>query len=65
MNTKLKHILVDHNEPAWKVAHKMNRPDSWISKVTSGMIVPNSQDQVDLAKILGVKVDAIFGEEVR
>ena len=62
MNRKLKHALIDHSEPAYKVAHKMGRPDSWISKVTRGMITPSSVDQKCLAGILGKRVDELFEE---
>jgi transcriptional regulator with XRE-family HTH domain len=60
MRNKLKHVLVDHPEPAWMVAKSMNKSDAWISKVTRGMINPNAKDKKRLAKILGRPVNELF-----
>ncbi len=60
MRNKLKHVLVDHPEPAWRVAKSMNKSDAWMSKVTRGMINPSSKDKKRLANILGRPVSELF-----
>ena len=60
MRNKLKHVLVDHPQPAWRVAKSMNKSDAWMSKVTRGMINPNTKDKRRLAKILGQPVSELF-----
>ena len=65
MRNKLKHVLVDHPEPAWMVAKSMNKSDAWMSKVTRGMINPSAKDKKRLAKILGLTVDELFASRGR
>ena len=65
MRNKLKHVLVDHPQPAWRVAKSMNKSDTWMSKVTRGMINPNAKDKRRLAKILGRSVEELFSSRGR
>ena len=40
MSTPLKHALVDHREPAYRVAIQLGRSDGWLSKVAAGVKEP-------------------------
>jgi len=63
MKNRLKHALVDHPQPAWRVAKSMNRSDAWMSKVTRGMIKPSMRDKRRLARILGRPVSELFTKD--
>jgi hypothetical protein len=60
MCSPLKHKLIDHPEPAWMVARKIGKNDSWMSKVTRGLIEPKPHEKDQLAEELGTQVEEIF-----
>jgi hypothetical protein len=60
MCSPLKHALVDHPEPAWKVAQKMEINDVRLSKITRGLTEPREHEKNQLAKILGRRVGDLF-----
>lgn len=60
MSTPLKHALVDHPEPAWRVAHKMGINDVRLSKITRGLTKPKEHEKNQLAKILGRSIGDLF-----
>ena len=53
MSTPLKHALVDHMEPAYRVAIQIGRSDGWLSKVAAGIKDPTEFEKQQLSKILG------------
>ena len=60
MSTPLKHALVDHREPAYRVASQLGRSDSWLSKVAAGDKKPTDYDKKRISEILGRKTDDLF-----
>jgi len=60
MSTPLKHALVDHREPAYRVAIQLGRSDGWLSKVAAGVKEPAEFEKQQLSKILGRTVDDLF-----
>ena len=60
MNSKLKHALVDHPEPAYKVAKQIGVHHSTISKFISGLQEPTEEQKKKLAKVLGKSVKELF-----
>jgi len=60
MCSPLKHCLIDHHEPAYRVAQLMGRSDVWLSKVTRGLKEPSEYEKEQLSKILGQSVDKLF-----
>ena len=63
MNYALKHALVDHTEPAWKVAMKIGICDVRLSKIVRGLIEPRPEERIKLAAILGKKESELFLNE--
>jgi len=63
MSTPMKHALVDHPEPAWKVAKLMDKTDAWLSRVVCGIITPKETDKEKLSEILNKPVDELFPPE--
>jgi len=64
MNYALKHALVDHTEPAWKVAMKIGISDVRFSKIVRGLIEARKIEKEALAAILGKKETELFPQEV-
>jgi len=60
MNFKLKHALIDHGEPAYKVAQKMEIGEVRLSKIVRQLVKPRSAEKEQLAKILGKKEVELF-----
>jgi len=60
MSSPLKHCLVDHPEPAYRVAQRMAKSDVWLSKVTRGLIEPSEFEKQQLSNILGRSVGELF-----
>jgi hypothetical protein len=65
MSTPLKHALVDHHAPAYMVAYKMDRSDTWLSRVAMGIGDPTDSEKEILAQILGKHVTEIFPPRVQ
>ena len=63
MNMTLKHALVDHIEPAYKVAMKMGICDVRLSKIVRGLIEPREIEKRQLAVILGRSQEELFLKE--
>ena len=60
MSTPLKHALIDHHDPAYLVAYKMTRSDTWLSRVARGIVDPTEFEKQQLSKILGKTVEELF-----
>ena len=60
MTSPLKHALIDHTEPAWKVAQQMDITDVRLSKITRGLIEPREQEKTYLSTILQKSVEKLF-----
>ncbi|HIA11577.1 MAG TPA: hypothetical protein EYN69_05825 [Flavobacteriales bacterium] len=60
MSTPLKHALIDHHDPAYLVAYKMTRSDTWLSRVARGIVDPTEFEKQQLSKILGRSVGELF-----
>jgi len=60
MSTPLKHALVDHRDPAYLVAYKMGKNDTWLSRVARGIIEPADFEKTQLSKILGKTAEELF-----
>ena len=64
MNYALKHALVDHAEPAWKVAMQLGICDVRLSKIVRGLIKARKIEKEALAEILGKNETDLFPQEV-
>ena len=62
MNFKLKHALVDHNEPAYKVAIKMGISEVRLSKIIIGLLEPKTTEREALVTILGKSENELFSD---
>ena len=62
MGTPLKHALVDHPYPAWKVAQRLGVSDVRVSKLSSGLAAPRDWEKSGLAEILGKSEQELFPE---
>jgi hypothetical protein len=60
MCTALKHALVDHHEPAYLVAYKIGRNDTWLSRVARGIVEPSEFEKSQISRILGKTVEELF-----
>jgi transcriptional regulator with XRE-family HTH domain len=58
--TNLKHALVDHPGPAYRVAQKLGISDSRLSKIVIGLVEPNKEEKTGLVAIFGVRVEELF-----
>jgi len=61
-SSPLKHALVDHDSPAYLVAYKMGRNDTWLSRVARGIAEPTELEKKQLSEILGRSVGELFPE---
>ena len=62
MNKRLKIALLDYREPAWRVAKQAGIPDSKLSKIVNGYILPTEEEMNRLAQVLGKSQDELFPE---
>jgi len=62
MSTPLKHFLVDHPEPAWKVAAQAGMSDVRLSKLARGASTPRDWEMAALSDILGKSPKELFPE---
>lgn len=62
MSTPLKHALVDHHEPAWKVAQKLGIPEPRMTKLAQGRVTPRDWEKSGLSDVLGKTVCELFPE---
>ena len=60
MNMALKHALVDHYEPAYRVAMEMGICDVRLSKIVRGLIEPRKSEKQQLAAILDKPEHELF-----
>jgi len=60
MCTPLKHALVDHSEPAWKVACRAGISEIRLSKIARGQIQPADHEKERLAETLQRSITTIF-----
>jgi len=60
MSTPLKHILVDHPEPAWKVARQADISEVRISMLSQGRVTPRDWEMSRLSETLGKPVRELF-----
>jgi len=60
MCTPLKHALVDHPEPAWRVAHQVGISEVRISKLSKGRATARDWEIAGLAEILGRNPQELF-----
>lgn len=62
MPTPLKHALVDHPEPAWRVARQIGISEVRISKLSQGRAAPRDWEKSGLSDVLGKTVCELFPE---
>lgn len=62
MSTPLKHALVDHPEPAWKVAARIGISEVRMSRLVRGSSVPRDEEKAALADVLGKNPQELFPE---
>lgn len=60
MCSPLKHCLIDHPEPAYRVAQRIGKSDVWLSKVTRGLVEPSDFEKQQLSKILDQPIEKLF-----
>ncbi len=60
MSTPLKHALVDHHEPAWKVAQRLGISEPRMTKLAQGRATPRDWEKTGLSEILGKPPHEIF-----
>ena len=60
MSTSLKHALVDHPDPAWKVGSQAGISDVRISKLSQGRATPRDWEMAKLSEILGISPQELF-----
>ncbi len=60
MSTPLKHVLVDHPEPAWRVARQADISEVRISMLSQGRVTPRDWEMSRLSEILGKPVRELF-----
>ena len=60
MATPVKHALVDHPDPAWKVARAAGFSDVYLSRIASGRVNPSSAQKEEISKILKRPVQELF-----
>lgn len=63
MSSPLKHALLDHHEPAYRVAMKMGISEVRLSKIANGLIEANPKEKETLSKILNKPVCKLFSKE--
>ncbi len=62
MSTPLKHVLVDHPDPAWRVARQADISEVRISMLSQGRATPRDWEMSRLSEILGKPVRELFPE---
>jgi len=62
MNKHLKISILDYREPAWRVAKQIGIPDSKLSKIVNGYILPTEEEMNRLAQVLGREPEELFPE---
>lgn len=62
-STALKHCLIDHVEPAYKVAMKMGISEVRLSKITNRLIKAKPEERKKLSKILNKSENELFPPE--
>jgi len=62
MCTPLKHALVDHPDPAWKVGSQAGILDVRISMLSQGRATPRDWEISRLSEILGKPAQELFPE---
>ena len=60
MGSLLKHALLDHREPAYRVAMQMGISEVRLSKISSGLIKPRESEIKLLVTILNRPQETIF-----
>jgi len=60
MCTPFKHALVDHPEPAWRVARQVGISEVRISKFSQGRATPRDWEIARLSEILGRDPQDLF-----
>lgn len=60
MKTPFKHALVDHPDPAWKVAHEAGISEVRISKLAQGRATPRPLEITNLSKALNRDPEELF-----
>ena len=62
MSTPLKHALVDHPDPAWKVARGVPTTENRLSNLARGRATPSPLEVTRLSEILGRDPQELFPE---
>ena len=62
MSSPLKHALVDHPEPAWKVAEQVGISDVRLSNLARRASRPRDWEMAALSDILGKSPQELFPE---
>lgn len=60
MSTPLRHALLDHPFPAYKVAGEMGIGEVRLCKIARGLIKPRESEKIALARILKKSVTDLF-----
>jgi len=60
MCTPLKHALIDHPDPAWKVAAEVPTNEVRLSKIARGRAKATEMEMERLSEILGKRVVELF-----
>ena len=63
MSSLLKHALLDHHEPAYRVAIKIGISEVRLSKISSGLIEPREKERHQLSAVLGKSEYELFPNE--
>ena len=63
MATKLKLVLVDQDEPMYRIAMKTGISESRLSRLSTGLFKPKPEEKEVLSELLGVPVDVLFPDE--
>ena len=60
MVSSLRHSLLDHSEPAYRVAMKIGISEVRLSKIANGLIKPRESEKKSLASVLGKSEKDLF-----
>ena len=62
MSSILRHALLDHHQPAYRVAIQIGISEVRLSKISNGLIEPREAEREYLAAILGKSQSDLFPE---
>jgi len=62
MNLQLKIAIIKSKKPQTYLAHAVGIPESYLSKIVNGWVIPKIHLKTRIADELGVEISTIFAE---